>query len=46
VARMTLAVRAVEPVLVRFLHQPASQQLPSTLPVPAASCVQTAPGFT
>jgi hypothetical protein len=46
VARMTLAVRAVEPVLDRFLHQPASQQLPLTLAVPVASFVQTAPGYT
>jgi len=46
VACMTLAVRAVEPVLDRFLHQQASQQLPLTLAVPTASFVQTAPGYT
>jgi len=46
VARMTLEVRAVEPVLARFLHQPPPRQSLLALPLQIASVVQTAPGYT
>lgn len=46
VARMTLEVRAVEPVLARFLHQPLPRQSLLALPLQIASVVQTAPGYT
>ena len=46
VARMTLEVRAVEPVLARFLHQLPPRQSLLTLPLQIASVAQTAPGHT
>jgi hypothetical protein len=46
VARMTLQVGALEPVLDHFLNQSSPQQLPLITSVQAAPAAQTAPGYT